>query len=29
MLSGRKPALEDTFLEETHLRKSDIEHCLI
>jgi DNA (cytosine-5)-methyltransferase 1 len=29
ILTGRKPALEDTLLKGTHLRKTDLDHCLV
>jgi DNA (cytosine-5)-methyltransferase 1 len=29
MLTGRRPDLKDTFLEGTHLKSRDIEHCLV
>lgn len=29
MLTGEKPELEDTFLAGTHLKKKDIESCLV
>lgn len=29
MLTGQRPELKDTFLEGTHLKSRDIEHCLV